>query len=154
MDDTGKVINMIKKLSLAAATALFVSGAAFAQAPNLIEIRQTGMDLAAGDFAGINALIAAKGDIKPAEPRAKAIARWAGVVPTLFPKGTETGGNTKAKAEVFSDPAGFQKAAMNLGTAATKLAETLKGGDLEMAAVDAKALGAACGACHNDYRAK
>ena len=42
---------------------------------------------------------------------AKAIAKWTAVIPTLFPKGTETGGNTKALPEIWSDPAGFQKIA-------------------------------------------
>jgi cytochrome c556 len=145
---------MKKSIILAAALAVS-AGQAYAQsAPNLIEVRQTAFSLMAGDFAGINAVIAANGDIKKLESPAKAIARYAAIIPTLFPKGTESGNNTKAKAEIWSDSAGFQKAAMNANAAALKLMETVKGGDAAAAAADAKALGGACGACHNDFRAK
>jgi cytochrome c556 len=155
---------MTKKLALAAATlfgagmfgaGLFGGGMAQAQpGPNLIEMRQVAFSLMSGDFGGINAVIALKGDVKTIEGRAKAIARYAAIIPAMFPAGTAAGNNTKALPEVFSDSAGFQKAAMGLGAAATKLSESAKSGDVEMVAADAKAVGAACGVCHNNYRAK
>ena len=122
--------------------------------PNLIETRQVAFALLSGDFGGINAVIALKGDVKTLESRARAMARYAAIIPSLFPPGTAAGNNTKALPEVFSDAAGFQKAAMAMGAAATKLADSAKAGDADMVAADAKAVGAACGACHNSYRAK
>jgi cytochrome c556 len=107
-----------------------------------------------GDFAFIKAVVAAKGDVKPLEVPAKAIAKWAAVIPSVFPKGTEKGGNTKALPEVWSDTAGFQKIALALGEAATKLATDAKAGDLDAVTVDAKAIGDQCGACHKTFRAK
>jgi cytochrome c556 len=146
---------MKNKLALAALIVITATGQAVAQdTPSPIEIRQTAFDLMAGDFGGINAVVAAKGDTKPLEARAKAIARYAALIPALFPPGSNVGGNTKALPEVWSDRAGFEKAAANLGAAATKLAESAKGGDLELIAADVKGVSGACGACHKEYRAK
>jgi cytochrome c556 len=129
-------------------------GAAHADGLDPIAIRQAGMSLQNGDFAFIRAVVAAKGDVKPLEGPAKAIAKWAAVIPTVFPKGTETGGDTKALPEIWSDPAGFKKIALALGDAATKLATDAKAGDADQVAADAKLMGEQCGACHKAYRAK
>jgi cytochrome c556 len=119
-----------------------------------IAVRQAGFSLQNGDFAFIRSVVKDKGDVKPLEGPAKAIAMWTKVIPTLFPKGTETGGNTKALPEVWSDPAGFQKIALAANEAATKLASDAKAGNVEEVAADAKLLGQQCGACHKGYRAK
>ena len=97
-------------------------GVARADGLDPIAVRQAGLDLQGGDFAFIRAVVAAKGDVKPLEAPAAAIAKWTGVIPTLFPKGTVTGGNTKALPEIWSDPAGFQKIALAANAAALKLA--------------------------------
>ena len=146
---------MKKTLALAAALAVAASGIAVAQnGPNLIETRQVGFALLGGNFSGIRAVATAKGDVKTLENPAKAIARYAAIIPSLFPAGTQAGNNTKALPEVWSDSAGFQKAAAGLGEAATQLAKAANAGDA--AGVDAaiKAVGDACGACHRTYRAR
>jgi cytochrome c556 len=129
-------------------------GTARADGLDPIAVRQAAFSLNNGDFAFIRSVVAAKGDVKPLEVPASAIAKWAAVIPTMFPKGTETGGNTKALPEIWSDQAGFQKIALALGSAATKLATDAKAGDAETVAADTKALGEQCGACHKAYRAK
>jgi cytochrome c556 len=133
-----------------------LAGLATARADGLdpIAVRQAGFALNGGDFAFIRSVVAAKGDVKPLEVPAKAIAKWAAVIPTLFPKGTEKGGETKALPEIWSDPAGFQKIALGLGDAANKLAVAAKAGDADEVAADTKLLGEQCGACHKAYRAK
>jgi cytochrome c556 len=125
-----------------------------ADGPDLIAVRQAGFSMQGGNFAFIRAVVAAKGDVKPLEVPATAIAKWAAVIPTLFPKGTETGDDTKALPTIWSDPAGFQKVAVSLGQAATKLATDAKAGDADLVAADTKALGEQCGTCHKTYRAK
>jgi cytochrome c556 len=144
---------MNKPLLLCAAMLLATAGLARADV-NPIEVRQTGLDLLAADFAGIRAVVAAKGDVKTLENPAKAMQRWAAVMPSLFPKGSETGGNTKALPEIWSDMAGFQKAAADLGVEAGKLAVAAKAGDADAVAALVKPIGDACGACHKTYRAK
>jgi cytochrome c556 len=137
-----------------AAMGLAPMGMANADGIDPIAVRQAGFSLNNGDFAFIRSVVAAKGDVKPLEVPARAMVKWAAVIPTLFPKGSETGGDTKALPEIWSDQAGFQKAAASLGEAAGKLATDAKAGDAELVAADAKALGEQCGACHKAYRAR
>src|SRR6201986_5466181 len=145
---------MTKRIALCAAIMLAGLGTARADGLDPIAVRQAAFSLNNGDFAFIRSVVAAKGDVKPLEVPASAIAKWAAVIPTMFPKGTETGGNTKALPEIWSDQAGFQQIALALGSAATKLATDAKAGDAEALAADTKALGEQCGACHKAFRAK
>lgn len=145
---------MKKTIALLTVAILVAAGVARADGVDPIELRQTGLDLLAGNFAGIKAVITAKGDLKTLENPAKAMQRWAMVMPTLFPKGSETGHNTKALPEIWSDSAGFQKAAAALGDAAGKLAVAARAGDADAVATEFKAVGDACGACHRGFRAK
>jgi cytochrome c556 len=132
---------------------LAVGGAAQAQGINPIETRQTGLDLLAGTFAGVKAVVTANGDVKTLEGPAKAIKRWGVLFPTLFPAGSDTG-NTKAAPAIWSDSAGFQKASMALSTAGGELEAAAKAGDATAAAAAFKGIGEACGACHKEYRLK
>ena len=112
------------------------------------------MALQSGSFGFIRSVVAAKGDVKPLEAPAKAIARFAATIPAVFPAGSDKGGDTKALPEIWSDRAGFEKIAMTLGEAATRLATAAKAGDADAVALEAKAMGDQCGACHRGYRAK
>jgi cytochrome c556 len=84
----------------------------------------------------------------------KAIAKSAAVIPTLFPKGTETDDDSKALPEIWSDFAAFQKRTTALGEAATTLAAAVKAGDADEIAADTKLLGDQCAGCHKAFRAK
>jgi cytochrome c556 len=145
---------MTKRIALCAIIMLAGLAAARADGLDPIAVRQAGFSLNNGDWQFIRAVVTAKGDVKPLEAPARAMAKWAAVIPTLFPKGTETGGDTKALPEIWSDPAGFQKIAMAFGEAATKLATDAKAGDAEVVTADAKLMGEQCGACHKGFRAK
>lgn len=147
---------MRKTLLLAAAMAAVTIGTAQAQSagPNLIEYRQVGFSLLSGDFTGIRAVATAKGDVKTLEGPAKAMQRYAALIPALFPAGTQAGNNTKALPEIWSDQAGFQKAAAALGEAAGAISVAAKAGDADGVAAGIKAAGDACGACHRVYRAR
>jgi cytochrome c556 len=146
---------MMRRLTFAfAASILLGSGVAQADGLDPIAVRQAGFALQGGDFAYIRAVVKANTDVKPLEVPAKAIAKWATVIPTLFPKGSENGGNTKALPEIWSDPEGFHKHAQKVVDAANKLAVDAKNGDTEAVASDAKLLGEQCSACHKAFRAK
>jgi cytochrome c556 len=146
---------MRKRIALCAVMMLAGLGAgARADGLDPIAARQAAFALNNGDFAFIRSVVAAKGDVKPLEVPARAIAKWAAVIPSMFPKGSETGHDTKALPEIWSDQAGFQKIALALGDAATKLATAAKAGDADEVAADTKLLGEQCGACHKAYRAK
>lgn len=145
----------MRKFVLAAAMVVAASGVASAQSgPNLIETRQVAFALLAGDFAGIRAVAAAKGDVKSLENPAKAMGRFAAIIPTLFPEGTAAGNNTKALPDIWSKGDDFKKAAAAFGDASALLVKASAAGDA--AGVDAaiKAVGDACGACHRAFRAR
>jgi cytochrome c556 len=142
------------KVVLFGTVVLATIGIARADTLNVIELRQAGQDLLAADFAGIRAVVAAKGDVKTLENPAKALARWMRVFPSTFPPGSDTGNNTKALPVIWTDMAGFQKDANNMSDAADKLAQLAKAGDADGVATQIKAVGDACGACHRAYRAK
>jgi cytochrome c556 len=144
---------MTRKLALTAAVLLVVGGTAWADGIDPIMVRQTGMDLVTGTAGGIKAVLAANGDVKTLEAAGKAIKRWSTVFPSLFVVGSDKG-DTKAAPAIWSDQAGFQKAAMALGTAADALTAAAKAGDAAATAAAFKDVGAACGACHKDYRLK
>lgn len=66
----------------------------------------------------------------------------------MFPEGSG-GGDTRAKAEIWSDRAGFDQAMKDAQAAATAMAAVTE----ESAFVPAmKALGGTCKACHDKYR--
>lgn len=139
---------------MVAAFGLPAAGVAQADGLDPIVVRQAGMDLTNGNFAFIRSVVAAKGDVKPLEGSAKAISKWAGLIPAVFPAGSDKGHDTKALPEIWSDRAGFEKIAVAMGAAADKLAVAAKAGDLDAVAVETKAMGEQCGACHRGYRAK
>jgi cytochrome c556 len=145
---------MMRKLVLLAALALATAGIARAEGFNVIETRQAGQDAMSGDYAGIRAVVAAKGDVKTLEVPAKAMARWIRQYPTLFPPGSDQGHPTKALPAVWTDMAGFQKDADTMADAADKLAELAKAGDADGVAAQVNVVGDACGACHRAYRAR
>jgi cytochrome c556 len=144
----------MKRTVLVSLAMLAVSSLSNAAEPNFVETRQAGQDLLAGDFAGIRAVVAAKGDIPKLEGPSKAMARWIRQFPTQFPAGTEKAKGTKALPAVWSDPDGFQTAADKLAEAADKLAMLAKANDAEGVAAQVKVVGDACGACHRAYREK
>lgn len=72
---------------------------------------------------------------------------------TAFVPGSDKG-ETKAKAEVWSDAAGFEKKRAAMFEAMDKLAEAGKGGDQGAIKTAFGAVGQGCKGCHDNYRAK
>jgi cytochrome c556 len=142
------------RLALCAAGLLAGMGIAHAEGLDPIAVRQTAMALTGGDFMFLRSVVAAKGDVKPLEAPAKAIARWTTMIPLVFPAGSDKGGETKALPEIWSDRAGFEKYARMAGEIATRIAVAAKAGDAETVASDTKLLGEQCSGCHKAYRAK
>ena len=122
-----------------------------ADADQLIAARQAGFKLQGAVFGGMKAVIDARGDVKTQASAAAAIAGWARAVPGLFPAGSD-GGTTKALPKVWSDRAGFEKAAATLDAEAGKLATLAKAGDQPGFAAQWQVVRGACSACHDSYR--
>jgi cytochrome c556 len=143
-------------LAGAALVALGLTAEAAAQSPGFdpITTRQNGQDLVGALTGDMKRAVAAKEDVKPYADGAQAISRWALQFPTLFPPGTEKGHDTKALPAIWSDRAGFEKAAATLSDAAGKLSAAAKTNDKAAFADQFDTMTKACAACHRNYRAK
>jgi cytochrome c556 len=143
------------RLAGLAELACCVAGVAIAQAEiDVIAVRQAGMELQSAAIGAVNLAVKAGVDVKSFAGAGSATAGWAKRIPGLFPPGTDKGEDTKALPEIWSDSAGFAKAAAALGTAADKLTAAAKADDKEAFGAALKDVGGACGACHKTYRAK
>ena len=108
-------------------------------------------------FGGINAELRKdapdKGLIAANAGKMKALAAD---LPSWFPKGSgpEAGVKTQAKAEVWTDAAGFAAAVTRLQAETGKLQDVAAAGDLDAIKAQVRATGGACKACHEIYRAQ
>ncbi|HTU13497.1 MAG TPA: cytochrome c [Allosphingosinicella sp.] len=151
----------MKKLVLVTAAVAAFCGVAYAQrpAPNAaqtIQSRQASYkQMAAAQKAIGDQLRAGSPDIAQIRQRAAFLADRSVHVLRWFPRGTgpETGIRTRAKSEIWSDGAGFQRAGANFVVAARALNRAAASGDIARIRAAFPAVGRTCGACHDGYRA-
>jgi cytochrome c556 len=123
-----------------------------AAADDLIAVRQAGMAVQSSVVAAILQAIGTNADIMPFAATGDAMAEWSQGLPELFPPGTESGQNTQARPAVWSDRAGFEKAAANLTVAAQAMAKAAAA-DNQREFINAfRATSLACATCHVTYR--
>ena len=143
------------RLAGLAALACCVAGVAIARADiDVILVRQAGMSLQGAALNAVKLAVAANVDVKNFANAGTAMSLWAKQIPSVFPAGTDKGDDTKALPTIWSDSAGYAKAAAALGTAADKLTAAAKANDKDAFAAAFKEVGEACGGCHKTYRAK
>jgi cytochrome c556 len=140
-------------LALFAVQAAAQGTGASLQPDQIIAARQALMDLQGGVAAAMKAAVDGGQDVKALAAGAKGLVASSSVIPTLFPAGTDQG-KTKAKPEIWSDRAGFEKAAANLHAQAEKLVALADANDKAGFATQFAAVGQACGGCHRPYRAQ
>jgi cytochrome c556 len=150
---------MRKVLMTAAMLGFSFSGLALAQSvtmkpDEIIAARQGGMALVGGLAETMKAAVASGAEVKPFAEGAASMAKWGKQYTSLYPNGTQTGLDTKAKPEIWSDWAGFEKADAAFVTASEKLEEAAKSGDKAAFAAAFKDVGATCGGCHRNYKAR
>jgi cytochrome c556 len=137
---------------------LFASGTASAQAKpeNVIKYRKALMVMQA------NSLRPIAGMVKGQRPYDKDIAIRNAAMLELTGKmlmetvaaGSDKGAETRAKPEIWSDAAGYKKAADNFTAEATKLAEASKAGGVDALRAQLGSVIKACDSCHDNYRSK
>jgi cytochrome c556 len=123
----------------------------------VIAARQASLDMSVMTMAEMKSAVAAGTDVKKQFYPAKTLARWARVLPTLFPEGTELGATpleTHALPVVWSDRTGFEKAAANYAAAADKLQDFAKNDDSAAFASQLAVVAKTCDACHDNFKAK
>lgn len=143
-------------LSLAGGAGLAFAQGAMVSVPAdaIIAARQAAFDLQAGNVVGMKADIDAGNDVKGFKDAANALSAWGRSIPAMFPDGTQNGHDTHALPAVWTDRAGFQKAAETFWTQADKLATLAGDNDKPGFAAQYTLTTQACGACHKNYRAK
>ena len=144
---------LLTAVAVLAATPV-LAGPVTVPSDTIIASRQTTLFLTGVVFGGLKQAVTSGADVKPLADNAAAIAEWAGILPTMFPSGTDKGHDTKALPAIWSDRVGFEKDAAAYAAAAKNLAAAAKAGDKAAFAVAFKQTGKACGACHKAYRKK
>ena len=147
--------NMKRVLLFAAALSIVGSVAGFAATPEeIISTRQANQkrvgELVTAMKKSVEAGATAASQVEASTELADRTHRLKG----YFPVGTETGGNTKAKPEIWSDRAGFDKVADTYVAEFDKLLVVAKSGDTPAFNAQFAVAGGTCGACHRTYRAR
>jgi cytochrome c556 len=149
----------MKRIIITAAVGLLcLGGAANAQGEGpegVIKGRQAAMMLSGVAMGAMKSAMDA--GQAPATQRfnSRALARWAHAVPGMFPAGSgpDSGVETHAKAEVWSDRAGFEAKSADYAAAADRLAELAAGDDAAAFTAQWTAVRASCQSCHDVYKA-
>ena len=119
------------------------------------EVREDNFKQLGGAFKTINdELKASTPDMAKIAAAAKKMNALAPQVPRWFPKGSgpETGGKTRAKAEIWTDAAGFAAVQRSFQAEVAKLDKVAAGGDLSALRDQVRAVGGTCKSCHEKYR--
>lgn len=143
---------MKKLVLLAAAFASLSAAAAQAEETNPVIVhRQAIYKIASGHMNDLKAGLFLKGSTENLAWNAESIVDAFKHMGNAYPEGSDKG-ETKAKANIWTEKEKFQEAGKKAFGAAVALAEATKAGD-QAKSVDAfKALGAACKSCHEDFR--
>jgi cytochrome c556 len=139
--------------------ALVLGTAVVAQAATPLEL----VDARKANFKKIGGAMKASGDtFKSGAPdaavlkaNAAIIAGFADQVPSWFPAGTAVGvGKSEAKPNIWTDKAGFAKAAADFSAAAKGYKAAADTGNLAAAGAALGKLGGTCKGCHETFRQK
>jgi cytochrome c556 len=150
----------LKKFVLASAAVAALCGVAYAQrpAPNAaatIQARQGNYKQIAAAFKGISEqLRSGNPDLAQIRPRAALLADRSVRVLSWCPRGTgpEAGVRTRAKPDIWSNPAGFRQAGATFVVAARALNAAARSGDLAQIRAAFAGVGRACSGCHDSFR--
>ena len=149
----------MKKLILASVAVAAICGAAYAQRPNAaatIQARQGNYKQMAGALKGISdQLRSGSPDLAQIRPRAALLADRSVHVLGWFPHGTgtEAGIRTRARPEIWTNPAGFREKGAAFVVAARALNRAAQSGDLAQVRAAFPNVQHACGGCHDSFRA-
>lgn len=136
----------------AAALVPFAAQAQFAKPEDAIKYRQSAFSLMGAHFGRIGAMVNGRVpfDAKVAADNAALLKTLSTLPGAAFPAGSESGGNTRAKAEIWKDNAKFVAAYEKMVAALDKLPAAA--GDAGALKTAFGAAAATCKGCHDDFR--
>jgi cytochrome c556 len=119
-----------------------------------IHLRQSTMALVGYNFGILAAMAQEKRPFEKAEAEraAEILPKLAALPGRFFGEGTEKGGNTKAKPEIWKNMDDFRKKLEAMQQQVAMLPQAA--GDLASLKKQVSETGKACKSCHDDYRAK
>lgn len=129
--------------------------AQFAKAEDAIKYRKNALFVMGQHFGRVGAMATGRMpfDAKLAQENAE-IAEMLGKLPwAAFTAGTDKG-ETRANAEIWTEPAKFKEASDRLAADLSKLNAAAKSGSLESVKTAFTAASASCKNCHDNFRAK
>ena len=132
------------------------AAAQFAKPEDAIKYRQSALTVMGTHFGRIGAVVQGKVpfDAKATADNANIVLVMSPLPYTAFGEGTDKGGNTKAKPQIWKDMDKFQAAAKEMQAQVVKLDAAAKSGNLDAIKVAFGETGKACKACHDDFREK
>jgi cytochrome c556 len=140
---TGSTLILLAPLALSAA-----------EPEDIIKYRQSVMKAIGGHASAAGAIVQGKVDYKSdLLEHARSLQALTRNIPALFPKDSDFG-ETKAKDEVWSKRADFEKAAKDTKAKVEVFAKAVQGSNQQTIAASFKDVGESCKACHKDFRKK
>jgi cytochrome c556 len=139
--------------AVCAVAAITVGGVAAWAADDVIKTRETDMKAMGKSLKAIKGIIDANGSAADVVEPANKIVEVAGLIPSLFPKGSDQG-DTGALPAIWEKWDEFTKHADNLKSEATMLASAGQSGDLATVRAQFEKTAKVCGACHQDFKKK
>jgi cytochrome c556 len=140
-------------IAIAAATLSHTAQAQFAKAEDAIKYRKNALFVMGQHFGRVNAMATGRVpfDAKNAQENAE-IAEMLGKLPwAAFGAGTDKG-DTRAKPEIWSEPAKFKEASDRMNADLAKLSAATRTGNLDSIKAAVSAAGGSCKACHDSFR--
>jgi len=139
--------------AVGAVAVLTVGGMAAWAADDVQKTREADMKEMGKSLKAIKGIIDADGNAADVVAPASRIAEIAGLIPSLFPKGSGEG-ETGALPVIWEKWDEFTKHADDLKTEATMLASAGQSGDLATVRAQFDKTAKMCGACHKEFRKK
>lgn len=147
----------MKKLALALAAAAAVTAlpaaAQFQRPEDAVKYRQSAFTVMAAHFSRIGAMAQGRVpfDAAAAAANAEIVSTMSRLPFVAFVDGSQAG---KAKAEIWSDRAGFNAAATKMQEEVAKLATAARSGNADQVRAAFGATAGTCKACHDNYRSQ
>ena len=145
---------------LAAATTLLAlaapASAQFAKAEDAIHYRQGALTVMGAHFGRLGEMVKGKVpfDAKAAQDNATIVAEMSRLPWAAFGPGTDKGGNTKAKPDIWTEQVKFKTGSDKLMVETDKLVAASKTGNLDTLKTAFAATEDTCKSCHDAFRNK